>query len=212
MAPAALVLVLAQAATIPAESPPVLAPVTAPEPPPETAPAPDPSPDLVVPLGHAVALMTVMRLGEAVIWPDPFARTQHFAAHYEEAFTMPPIFDSSRRAFEWDGDPWYVNTLGHGLFGSELYLRARMCHLHWYGALAFAAASSTVWEYAFEGNGVRPSALDLVWTPLAGGALGEGRYQLWQAAAGIRGAGLRGAIRAVVDPFGEMERALGTGC
>jgi hypothetical protein len=51
-----------------------------------------------------------------------------------------------------------------------------------------------------------------VWTPLAGGALGEGRYQLWQAAAGIRGAGLRGAIRAVVDPFGEMERALGTGC
>ncbi len=201
MAPAALVLVLAQAAgpaTLPAESPPVI--------------TPEPTADLVVPLGHAVALMTVMRLGEAVIWPDPFARTQHFAAHYEEAFTRPPIFDSSRRAFEWDGDPWYVNTLGHGLFGSELYLRARMCHLQWYGALAFAAASSTVWEYAFEGNGVRPSALDLVWTPLAGGALGEGRYQLWQAAAGIRGAALRGAIRAVVDPFGEMERALGTGC
>lgn len=201
MAPAALVLVLAQAAgpaTLPAESPPVI--------------APEPTADLVVPLGHAVALMTVMRLGEAVIWPDPFARTQHFAAHYEEAFTRPPIFDSSRRAFEWDGDPWYVNTLGHGLFGSELYLRARMCHLQWYGALAFAAASSTVWEYAFEGNGVRPSALDLVWTPLAGGALGEGRYQLWQAAAGIRGAALRGTIRAVVDPFGEMERALGTGC
>ncbi len=164
MAPAALVLVLAQAAgpaTLPAESPPVI--------------APEPTADLVVPLGHAVA-------------------------------------PSSHRALEWDGDPWYVNTLGHGLFGSELYLRARMCHLQWYGALAFAAASSTVWEYAFEGNGVRPSALDLVWTPLAGAALGEGRYQLWQAAAGIRGEALRGAIRAVVDPFGETERTLGTGC
>ena len=80
MAPAALVLVLAQAAgpaTLPAESPPVI--------------TPEPTADLVVPLGHAVAL-------------------------------------SSHRALEWDGDPWYVNTLGHGLFGSELYLRARMCH------------------------------------------------------------------------------------
>lgn len=203
MAPAALVLVLAQAAAIPTES--------APPAPAETAAA-EPAPEIVVPLAHAVALMTVMRIGEAVIWPDPFARTQHFAAHYEEAFTKPPIFDSSKPAFEWDGDPWYVNTIGHGLFGSELYLRARMCHLHWYGALVFAAASSTAWEYAFEGSGVRPSALDLVWTPLAGGALGEGRYLAWQAAGDIRAAGLRSVVRAVVDPFGEMERALGTSC
>jgi hypothetical protein len=209
MAPAALVLVLAQAAAIPTESAPA-EPAPA-EPAPAVA-APEPGPDLVVPLAHAVALMTVMRLGEAIIWPDPFARTQHFAAHYEEAFTKPPIFDSSKPAFEWDGDPWYVNTIGHGLFGSELYLRARMCHLHWYGALVFAAASSTAWEYAFEGSGVRPSALDLVWTPLAGGALGEGRYLAWQAAAQIQAAGVRGVVRAVIDPFGEMERALGTGC
>jgi len=209
MALAALVLVLAQATAIPTESAPA-EPAPA-EPAPAVA-APEPSPEFVVPLAHAVALMTVMRLGEAIIWPDPFARTQHFAAHYEEAFTKPPIFDSSKPAFEWDGDPWYVNTFGHGLFGSELYLRARMCHLHWYGALVFAAASSTAWEYAFEGNGVRPSALDLVWTPLAGGALGEGRYFAWQAASGIQAAGLRSVVRAVIDPFGEMERALGTGC
>lgn len=209
MALAALVLVLAQAAAIPTESAP--AEPAPPEPAPAVA-ASEPRPELVVPLAHAVALMTVMRLGEAIIWPDPFARTQHFAAHYEEAFTEPPIFDSSKPAFEWDGDPWYVNTIGHGLFGSELYLRARMCHLHWYGALVFAAASSTAWEYAFEGSGVRPSALDLVWTPLAGGALGEGRYVAWQAAAGIRAAGLRSVVRAVIDPFGEMERALGTSC
>jgi hypothetical protein len=169
-------------------------------------------PDLVIPLAHVTALMTVMRLTESYLWPDPFSRTEHFAAHYEEAFTKAPIFDSARGAFEWDGDPWVINTLGHGLFGSELYMRARTCHLPWYGALAFAAASSTVWEYAFEGNGVRPSALDLVYTPLAGAVLGEARYMTWRAARTIRSPALRGTVRALVDPFGETERALGTGC
>jgi hypothetical protein len=153
-----------------------------------------------------------MRTAETFIWPDPFARTQYFGAHYEEAFTKPPIFDSSRRAFEWDGDPWYINTLGHGLFGSELYMRARTCHLPWYGALAFAAASSAVWEYGFEGNGVRPSALDLVYTPLGGMLLGEARYVGWNAAQKISAPALRGTVRAVLDPFGELERAVGTGC
>ena len=102
--------------------------------------------------------------------------------------------------------------LGHGLFGSELYLRARTCHLPWYGALAFTAASSALWEYGFEGNGVRPSALDLVYTPLAGMALGEGRHVVWRAAGGLASAGLRTFLRAAVDPFGEAERAFGAGC
>jgi hypothetical protein len=174
--------------------------------------AAEPRPDIVIPLAHAVALMTVMRATESFIWPDPFARTQHFAGHYEEAFTRPPVFDTSQRAFEWDGDPWYINTFGHGLFGSELYMRARTCHLPWYGALAFAAGSSAVWEYAFEGNGVRPSALDLVFTPLGGMLLGEARYLGWNAAQGIRAPALRGTVRAVLDPLGELERAVGTGC
>lgn len=204
MAPAALVFVLAQAAPIELVAPP----------PPEVAPAPieEPHANLVIPLAHAATLMTVMRVTESFLWPDPFSRTEHFAAHYEEAFTKAPIFDSRRSAFEWDGDPWYINTLGHGLFGSELYMRARTCHMPWYGALAFAAASSTVWEYAFEANGVRPSALDLVYTPLAGAAFGEARHLVWRAASGLRSPSLRTTVRILVDPFGEAERALGTGC
>lgn len=178
----------------------------------DPVPAADEQPSLVVPIVHVVTLMTVMRTTESFIWPDPFSRTQYFGARYEEAFTKPPIFDASRRAFEWDGDPWYINTLGHGLFGSELYMRARTCHVPWYGSLAFAAASSAVWEYAFEGNGVRPSALDLVYTPLGGMLLGEARYIGWSAAQGIRAPALRQTVRAVIDPFGELERALGTGC
>lgn len=195
----------------PAESPPPPPVAAIAAPPPVVAPA-EPRPNFVIPILHGVALMTVIRVTESFLYPDPFSRTQHFAAHYEEAFTEPPLFDSSRRAFEWDHDPWTINVLGHGLFGSELYLRARTCHLPWYGALAFTAASSALWEYGFEGNGVRPSALDLVYTPLAGMALGEGRHLAWRAAGNVASSGLRTFLRAAVDPFGEAERAFGAGC
>ena len=85
--------------------------------------------------------------------------------------------------------------------GSELYIRARLCNFGALGSLAWAAGTTAVWEYGFEGNAVRPSALDLVWTPLAGMALGELRYRV------VRAAHMRGwsVIRAVFDPFGEVE-------
>ncbi|HSO33876.1 MAG TPA: DUF3943 domain-containing protein [Labilithrix sp.] len=202
MTPAAVALTIAALADAAALAEPAVVP----------QPPPDDRPSLVIPIVHGLALMSVMRVGESLLYPDPFSRSEHFAAHYEEAFTRPPLFDASRRAFEWDGDSWTINVLGHGLFGSELYLRARTCRLPWYGALAFAAASSTLWEYAFEANGVRPSALDLVYTPLAGMVLGEGRYLAWRSAAGIRAPALRTVLRAAVDPFGEVERAFGAGC
>jgi hypothetical protein len=168
--------------------------------------------EIVVPAVHGLALMTVMRATEAVLWPDPFARPRWFGAHYEEAFTRPPKFDERRSFMRWDGDPLFVNTVLHGLFGSELYLRARQCRLGWGGALAFAAATSAVWEYAFEANGVRPSAQDLVYTPLMGLALGEARYLLHRAAGGMWSPVARGAVRAVLDPLGELERLAGTDC
>jgi Domain of unknown function (DUF3943) len=169
------------------------------------------APNIVVPALHGLALMTVMRVTESVLWPDPFAEPRHFGAHYEEAFTRPPKLDRSQPFMRWDGDPLFVNVVGHGLFGSELYLRARQCRLGWGGALAFAAATSAVWEYAFEGNGVRPSTQDLVYTPLMGLALGEARYFLHRAAGHIRSPA-RVVVRAVLDPFGELERAAGTDC
>lgn len=79
-------------------------------------------------------------------------------------------------------------------------------------ALAFAASASAVWEYVFEANGVRPSALDLVYTPLSGWVLGEARFWGWQAAGGIGNPTLRGVLRVVLDPFGELSRAMGTPC
>lgn len=171
-----------------------------------------PRANLVVPVLHDLALMSVMRGVESYLWPDPFSRPQHFAARYEEAFTKPPIFDARKPAFQWDGDSIKINVLGHGVFGSELYMRARQCHLGVAGSLAAAAISSTVWEYVFEGNGVRPSAQDLVFTPLAGLVLGELRFLGYQAAAKLARPVTRHVVQAVLDPLGELERVAGAPC
>lgn len=163
---------------------------------------------------HALGLMSVMRGTEAVLWPVPFADTfpAHVATRYADAFTHPPRWDTSRDAFEWDGDRWYINVVGHGLFGSELYLRARVCRKPAWQALLFTTAASTLWEYGFEANGVRPSALDLGFTPLAGLVLGEARYLGWRAASALGSGPARWTLRALFDPLGELERSLGAPC
>ncbi len=155
-----------------------------------------------------------MRITEGILWPDPFAdpKPRSWFRHYGEAFGKPPLFDAHERAFEWDHDRWTINVLGHGLLGSELYYRPRRCGASPLGAVAFAWGATVAWEYAFEGNGVRPSALDLVYTPLAGMVLGEGRYLGWTLAREIRNSTVRGIFRIVFDPLGEIERSLGTVC
>ena len=89
---------------------------------------------------------------------------------------------------------------------------SRRCGVSPFGALAFAAGASLAWEYAFEGNGVRPSGLDLVYTPLAGIVLGEARYWAYTATGSIGNRPVRAALRVLFDPLGEFERALGAHC
>jgi hypothetical protein len=96
--------------------------------------------------------------------------------------------------------------------GSELYLRARQCRFGWAGALLFAAGGTVIWEYAAEANGVRPSAQDLVYTPLAGLVLGELRYAAWRGAGAVAHAETAATLRVLVDPFGELGRGLGAPC
>lgn len=181
---------------------------------PEVRPVLEVSGSWAVPAGHALVLMTGMRAAESVIWPEPFAdlRSRRVGRSYGEAFSRPPKWDGSRAAFEWDGDPWYVNALGHGLFGSELYLRARSCGQTPPLAFAFTAAGSTLWEYGIEASAVRPSALDLWYTPLSGLVFGELRFLGYRAAGSVSPRAVRGLLRVVLDPFGEFERSLGTPC
>jgi len=173
-----------------------------------------PAPRLIPPVLHALALMTVMRASEAYLWPQPFAETDRLqlGRHYQAAFSQPPRFDSSRPLFEADGDRWQINVVGHGLFGSELYLRARTCRFPAWQALVFTGLASATWEYGFEANGVRPSALDLTFTPAAGLVLGEARFQGWRAARRLAPGPLRSTLSALLDPLGDLERALGSRC
>jgi len=167
----------------------------------------------LVPALHGVGLLAAQRVGAMLLWRPAFSledgdRNLRFL---RLAYTEPPTFDASRRPFAWDGDRWQINLVGHGLMGSELYLRARQCGHGALPAIAFTAAASAVWEYGVEVYNARPSANDLVWTPLGGALLGELRFVTWELAGGLpRGA--RAVLRAVVDPFGELERALGAPC
>jgi hypothetical protein len=167
----------------------------------------------LVPTLHGVGLLAAQRVGAMLLWRRAFSLEDgdRNLRYLRMAYTQAPTFDPSRRWFEWDGDQWSINFVGHGLMGSELYLRARQCGHDPLPALAFTAAASVVWEYGVEVYNARPSANDLLWTPLGGALLGELRFVTWELAARLpRGA--RRALRVLVDPFGELERALGTPC
>jgi hypothetical protein len=168
----------------------------------------------LVPSAHALGLMLTMRVGAAIIWPDPFADVswKRLSQSYSAAYSQPPKWDGSQRAFEWDGDPWPVNVVGHGLFGSELFMRARTCRHGIPVSFLFTTLGSAVWEYGVEASAVRPSALDLWYTPVAGALLGELRFLGWNAARGLQRRGLRRTLMIVFDPLGELERAAGTPC
>jgi len=167
----------------------------------------------LVPSLHAAGLLAAQRGGAMLLWRRAFSLEdgERNLRLLRAAYTRPPHFDPDRRFFEWDGDRWLINLWGHGLMGSELYLRARQCGHNALASLAFAAASSAVWEYGVEVWNAHPSANDLVWTPLGGALLVELRFTTWELAARLPRAA-RIVVRAIVDPFGELERVAGSPC
>ncbi len=167
-----------------------------------------------VPVWHSLGLMTTMRVGEAALWPDPFAETRWsiVGPRYQAAFTQPPKWDSNRDVFEWDGDRWYINAIGHAALGGELYFRPRACGHGVWVALGQATLGAAVWDYLFEANGVRPSGLDLWYTPLSGVVVGELRFQGYRATTRLQSVPLRTALQFLLDPFGQIERAIGAPC
>jgi Domain of unknown function (DUF3943) len=170
-----------------------------------------------VPLAHGAAVMVGMRVSLYALWPRffPLWPTAEMGRNIERAYTLPPRYDRHRRLLESDGDPLLLNTVGHGAFGSEVYQRARACRHGPVQSFVFTAFTSTVWEYSIEAPNQRPSAVDLVWTPLVGAAFGEFRFQMWRLARGDPSRSpspARRALMILVDPFGEAQRALGTGC
>ena len=171
-----------------------------------------------VPVTHTASLFIGMRVGLSVLWPrayDP-SRLDASAQHLAAAYTRPPQFRRGAPLLESDGDPWLLNTVGHGLFGAEVYGRFRQCGHAPVAAFLAAATASTAWEYGPEAFHQRPSALDLVWTPVAGALIGELRVTALRAltpSPGARPGPVRAVLRTLVDPLGTLERTvLGTGC
>lgn len=177
-----------------------------------------PEVDWLVPSAHAASVLLGMRLSLSALWADAYSPvpTQETWRHLRDSYSRPPEFIAGRRLIESDGDPWWLNAVGHGLFGSELYQRSRACGADPLRALAFTALASAAWEYGVEAFHQRPSAIDLVWTPLAGALVGELRHRGWRALRGDSRAPARGLNRVLMfalDPFGETERAaLHSGC
>lgn len=167
-----------------------------------------------VPVVHHHAVMLGMRLTEVWLWPEPFAETSSLPVtlRYRDAFSEPPKWTTDAAWFEWDGDRWWINAVGHSLFGSELYLAARRCDFGVLPSFALAAVGSAAWEYGYEANGVRPSALDLVYTPISGLVLGEFRHWAHRGAGQLPDGPLRVLVRGLMDPFGDVERAFGSPC
>lgn len=167
-----------------------------------------------VPLTHTAGLFIGMRVGLSVLWPrayDP-SRLDASAQHLASAYTRPPHFRRGAPLLESDGDPWLLNTVGHGLFGAEVYGRFRQCGHSPGAAFLAATTASAAWEYGPEALHQRPSAIDLLWTPVAGALLGELRHTALRALAGARPGPVRAVLRAVVDPLGTLERDLLGAC
>jgi hypothetical protein len=164
---------------------------------------------------HAGGILLGMRLGSALLWPADYGPRAlgDAPAHLREAFSRPPVFRRDRSLLESDGDPWPVNVIGHGLFGSEIYLRSRQCGGAPLEAFAWTAGASIAWEYAIEGSVKRPSAIDLAWTPIVGGlVLGELRFRAYRALRSEAPGLLRRIARGLLDPLGSLERAAGARC
>ncbi len=175
------------------------------------ASAPDASeparPGWSVPAAHAGGVLLGVRISVGFLWPEAYDPTR-FREEGEQlrlAYTEPPEFRRERTLLESDGDPWWLNGFGHGLFGSEIYGRTRQCGRGPAAAFLATAAATVAWEYGLEAPHKRPSAVDLVWTPVVGGLAGEGRFRLhrW-----LKARGAAPWLLFAVDPLGESERRL----
>jgi hypothetical protein len=161
-----------------------------------------------VPIGHAAGVLVGMRVALSAMWPaayDPLP-VDRSAHRLGAAFRGAPELRRDRGILESDGDHWTINVFGHGLFGSEIYGRVRQCGGAPWQAFAFTAGTSALWEYGIESWSKRPSAIDLVATPLIGTALGEARVQAQRWLRRRPRGFFRTLGEILVDPLGQAER------
>lgn len=166
----------------------------------------------MMPIARTVVLDTGMYIGLVALWPHAFSPSVGSRPQFAESWTRPPYMNPHKVFFEADDDPWVINGVLHGIYGSEVFLASRTMGHN--GAISFlyALGASITWEYLIESWFHRPSSIDLVWTPVAGAVLGELRFQL------VRLIQRRVSYRVpqqlfitLLDPLGQLERLM-LGC
>ena len=81
-----------------------------------------------------------------------------------------------KNGWEWDGDRFGVNFIGHPYSGTLSYNAGRSNGYNYWQSFGFAFGGSLMWEYF--GENTRPSYNDIINTPVNGAFLGEVLYRL----------------------------------
>ncbi|TSA31417.1 MAG: DUF3943 domain-containing protein [Porphyromonadaceae bacterium] len=115
-------------------------------------------------LGMETFTSTIMILLPTSIthWEDQY--WLYFWRNFKRAYIMPPV---------WDQDPWVVDYIGHPYQGAVFFNSLRSKDCSFWASAVFNVFHTFLWEYGIEAVMERPSAQDLITTPVAGIALGE---------------------------------------
>lgn len=81
-------------------------------------------------------------------------------------------WDNVRTPPTWDSDHWAMNYLAHPYWGATYYIRARERGFGKLASFGYSAFLSTLYEYGAESFFEKPSAQDLIITPIVGSLLG----------------------------------------
>jgi hypothetical protein len=166
----------------------------------------------ILPLARIAVLDLAMYAGLVILWPHAFSPDQGSREQFRESFSERPYMNYNKVFFELDDDPWVINGVLHGLYGSEVYLSGRTIGHSGLVSFLYAMFASVTWEYLVEGWFHQPSAIDLAWTPVAGAVIGELRFQLLRLIMRhVSSRMLRNILMTTIDPVGQLERAI-IGC
>jgi hypothetical protein len=155
--------------------------------------------NLTYPIGYTLAFQGVGAASLTLFGDEERGYSGLSVNNFVDAFTKGPRPDN---------DQWYLNYLGHPLWGSETYLRSRAQGCSPLGSLLFAAVASTVWEFGIESWYHRPSSQDLIITPLAGAVIGEVRFHAKRALLNADTSSSR-ALAVAIDPIQSAVEVIG---
>jgi hypothetical protein len=158
-----------------------------------------PRPDLTYPILYTLTLDAIGFASFNALDDDCTGYSQPSLRNFKQAFSRGP---------QSDDDAWYWNYAGHPLWGSEVYLRARAQECTPLGSFLFGVTASLVWEFLLESWSQQPSTQDLIITPVAGGLLGELRFQAKRRLLATDTASSR-TLAVVVDPLQSVAEWIG---